>query len=89
MYIPLCLQDVNDAIDKLALKTAKTGHINVWAAKALKARLLLYKGCKFNDNQAYIDAAAAAEDVISGSGLSFYTSYADCWKGINENGGVQ
>ena len=80
------LGDVNDAIDKLALKIAKTGHINVWAAKALKARLLLYKGSKFNDNQAYMDAAAAAEDVITGSGLSFFTNYEDCWKGTNENG---
>jgi len=80
------LEDVSDAIDKLSLKTAKTGHINVWAAKALKARLLLYKGSKFNDNQAYIDAAAMAEDVIAGSGLSFYANYADCWKGANENG---
>jgi starch-binding outer membrane protein, SusD/RagB family len=80
------LEDVNDAIDKLALKTTKTGHVNIWAAKALKARLLLYKGSKFNDNQAYIDAAAAAEDVISGSGLSFFTNYADCWKAANENG---
>ena len=81
------LEDVNDAIDKLALKTGKTGHINLWAAKALKARLLLYKGSKFNDNQAYIDAAATAEDVISGSGLSFFANYADCWKAANENGG--
>ena len=66
------LEDVNDAIAKLASKTAKTGHINLWAAKALKARILLYKGSKFNDNQAYLDAAAVAEEVISGSGLSFY-----------------
>ncbi len=80
------LEDVNDAIDKLALKNAKNGHINVWAAKALKARLLLYKASKFNDNQAYIDAAAVAEDVIAGSGLSFYANYADCWAGTNENG---
>jgi starch-binding outer membrane protein, SusD/RagB family len=80
------LEDVNDAIDKLSLKTAKTGRINVWAAKALKARLLIYKASKFNDNQAYIDAAAAAEDVIAGSGLSFYANYADCWKAANENG---
>jgi len=80
------LEDVNDAIDKLAAKTTKTGRINVWAAKALKARLLLYQGSKFNDNQAYIDAAATAEDVIAGSGLSFFTSYSDIWKsGANEN----
>lgn len=82
------LEDINDAIDKLALKTAKTGRINLWSAKALKARLLIYKASKFNDNQAYIDAAATAEEVITGSGLSFYASYADCWKGANENGGV-
>ena len=80
------LEDVNDAINKLALKTSKTGHINVWAAKALKARLLLYEGSKFNDNQAYTEAAATAEDVITGSGLSFYSNYSDCWKGANENG---
>lgn len=80
------LEDVNDAINKLASKTTKTGRINLWAAKALKARILLYKGSKFNDNQAYLDAAAVAEEVISGSGLSFYTSYADCWSGTNENG---
>lgn len=80
------LQDVNDAITKLATKTTKTGHINLWAAKALKARLLLYKASKFNDNQAYIDAAAAAEEVIAGSGCSFFTNYADCWKGTYENG---
>jgi len=80
------LEDVNDAISKLGSKTAKTGHINLWAAKALKARLLLYKGSKFGDNQAYLDAAAVAEEVISGSGLSFYSNYADCWQGTNENG---
>lgn len=82
------LEDVDDAIVKLAAKTGKTGRINLWAAKALKARLLLYKGSKFNDNQAYIDAAATAEEVISGSGSSFYTNYSDCWIGANENGVV-
>jgi len=80
------LEDVDDAIVKLAAKTGKTGRINLWAAKALKARLLLYKGSKFNDNQAYVDAAKTAEEVISGSGSSFYTNYADCWSGANENG---
>ena len=80
------LEDLDDAIVKLAARTTKTGHINLWAAKALKARVLLYKGSKFNDNQAYLDAAAAAEEVISGSGLSFYNNYSDCWSGTNENG---
>jgi starch-binding outer membrane protein, SusD/RagB family len=80
------LQDINDAITLLAGKTAKTGHINLWAAKAMKARFLLYKASKFNDNQAYIDAAAAAEEVISGSGTSFFANYADCWNVQNING---
>jgi hypothetical protein len=80
------LEDVEDAITMLAGKTSKTGHINQWAAKALKARLLLYKGCKFNDNQAYLDAATTAEEVITGSGLSFFTNYTDCWNADNEKG---
>jgi len=80
------LEDINDAISKLAGKTTKTGHINIWAAKAMKARFLLHKGSKFANSQAYIDAAAVAEDIISNSGLSFFTNYADCWKGQFENG---
>ena len=80
------LEDLDDAITKLASRTAKNGHINLYASKALKARILLYKASKFNDNQAYLNAAAAAEEVISGSGLSFYSNYADCWSGVNENG---
>jgi starch-binding outer membrane protein, SusD/RagB family len=80
------LEDIDDAIARLAAKTVKTGHINLWAAKALRARFLLYKASKFNDSQAYSDAAAAAEEVIAGSGASFYTNYADCWSGTNENG---
>jgi len=80
------LKDVDEAIVHLAAKTAKTGRINLWAAKALKARLLLYKGSKFSDNAAYAAAAAEAEEVISGSGASFFTNYADCWLGANEDG---
>ncbi len=80
------LEDIEDAISKLAGKTTKTGHLNLWAARAIKARLLLYKASKFNDNQAYIDAAASAEEVISGSGLSFFANFNDCWNAANQNG---
>ncbi|MCE5346653.1 MAG: RagB/SusD family nutrient uptake outer membrane protein [Bacteroidales bacterium] len=80
------LEDIDDAIVRLAGKTSKTGHINLWAAKALRARFLLYKASKFNDNQAYLGAAAEAEEVIGSSGLSFFTNYSDCWKGTYENG---
>ncbi len=80
------LQDINEAIAHLEGKTAKTGHINLWAARALKARFLLYKASKFNDSQAYLDAAAEAEAVITGSGASFYANYADCWAGNTADG---
>lgn len=80
------MEDIEDAITRLAGKTEKTGHINLWAAKALKARFLIYKASKFNDNQAYSNAAETAADVISGSGLSFFPNYADCWSGQFENG---
>ncbi|MDZ7635867.1 MAG: hypothetical protein U5L72_16090 [Bacteroidales bacterium] len=60
--------------------------INLWAAKALRARLLIYKASKFNDAASYTAAAAQAEEVITGSGASFFNSYADCWLGANEDG---
>lgn len=80
------LNDVDEAIDHLQARTAKTGRVNLWAAKALRARLLLYKGSRFNDAASYTAAAAEAEEVITGSGASFFTNYADCWLGANENG---
>lgn len=80
------LEDIDDAITRLAGKTTKTGHINLWAAKALKARFLLYKASKFNNNKAFVDAAVIAEEVIAGSGLSFFNNCADCWGAQNENG---
>jgi hypothetical protein len=80
------LNDVDEAIAHLQARTAKTGRVNLWAARALRARLLLYKGSKFNDAASYTAAAAEAEAVITGSGASFFTNYADCWLGANENG---
>ncbi len=80
------LKDLDEAIVHLAAKTAKSGRINLWAAKGLKARILLYKASKFNDNQAYADAAAVAEEVIAGSGAQFYAKYSDVWSGNHEDG---
>lgn len=80
------LKDLDEAIEHLANRTAKTGRMNLWAAKALKARVLLYKGSKFNDNQAYADAATVAEEVIAGSTLSFYDTFSQLWSGANEDG---
>ncbi len=80
------MNDVDEAIVHLQSRTAKTGRINLWAAKALRARLLIYKASKFNDAASYTAAAAQAEEVITGSGASFFTNYADCWLGANEDG---
>lgn len=80
------LNDIDEAIVHLALKTGKTGHINLWAAKALRARFLLYKASKLDDPTAYAEAATEAEEVIAGSGCSFYSNYKDIWSGTNENG---
>ncbi len=80
------LEDIDDAITLLAGKTTKTGHINLWAAKAMKARFLLYKASRLGDSQSYAKAAEVAEEVIAGSGLSFYDHTADCWNGPNEDG---
>ncbi|MBP1676805.1 MAG: SusD family [Bacteroidetes bacterium] len=87
------LADVNSAITNLASRTSKDGRVNLWAAKALKARLLLYLASEYNGgnytggkNQAYIDAAKEAQEVITGSNASFFTNYADCWNQANEDG---
>ncbi|MBN1463840.1 MAG: RagB/SusD family nutrient uptake outer membrane protein [Paludibacteraceae bacterium] len=87
------LEDVNTAISSLDVPTiTKTGRVNYWAAKAFKARLLLYLASEYNGGnyggqaKAYTDAAATAQEVIDGSGASFYTNYADCWNQANEDG---
>lgn len=74
------LNGIAESLEHLSGKMAKSdGRVNYWAAKSLQARLLLYKGSKFNDNQAYAQAATAAEEVITGSGASFYANYAETW----------
>lgn len=72
------------------------GRANLWAAKALKARVLLYaaswiKGQRGKDvtgayagKDLYGEAKAVAEEVISNSGASFYKNYADVWSMNNE-----
>jgi len=87
------LADLDVAIANLSDKTAKTGRVNLWAAKALKARLLLYLASEYDGGnypggkvKAYSDAAVIAQEVISGSGASFYSNYEDCWSQANEDG---
>jgi starch-binding outer membrane protein, SusD/RagB family len=81
------LNDVDEAIVHLAKQTAKTGRVNLWAAKALKARLLLYQASQLGVTASYALAAAEAEEVIAGSGCSFYTNYSDVWSAAHCDGG--
>ncbi|MDR1114837.1 MAG: RagB/SusD family nutrient uptake outer membrane protein [Tannerella sp.] len=82
------LEDLTDAETALAGQTIKNGHINLWAAKAFKARVLLYKANRTGNNADYTAAAQLAAEVINSSGAKLYENYADCWKMANEGGGV-
>jgi hypothetical protein len=62
------LADFNRAIEKLDPSPSiieSYGYINIWAAKALKARVQLYLGN-------YMESLAGAEDVINNAGTSGY-----------------
>jgi|WetSurMetagenome_2_1015567.scaffolds.fasta_scaffold00463_11 starch-binding outer membrane protein, SusD/RagB family len=80
------LNDVDEAIVQLAKQTTKTGRINLWAAKALRARLLLYQASQLGVTASYALAAAEAEEVIAGSGCSFYSNYSDVWSAAHCDG---
>jgi hypothetical protein len=86
------LEDLETAIDNLSDATAKTGRINLWTAKAFKARLLLYLASEYNGGnypggaaKAYADAASAAQEVIAGSGATLYSNAADVWNQAHED----
>ena len=63
---------------------------NYYAAVALKARVALYAASWLGKNAVeghsdlYAEAQAAAEEVIAGSGASFYDRYSDAWNLNNE-----
>ncbi len=63
---------------------------NYYAAVALKARVALYAASWLGKNAVeghsdlYAEAQAAAEEVIAGSGASFYERYSDAWNLNNE-----
>jgi starch-binding outer membrane protein, SusD/RagB family len=68
------------AIDKLSGTSVKdNGRVTQVAAKALKARLCLYR-------KKYTEAAQLAKDVIATQGLSMYDSFAQTFDISNSNG---
>ena len=68
------IRDLNDAASKL-YKDKNAGYFNYWSAKALLARVYLYKGD-------YANALSAAQEVITQSPYVLWTTseYVDAWK---------
>lgn len=74
--------DIDESITLLSGTANKDkGRVTQLAAKALKARLCLYRG-------RYADAAQLAKDIISTSGLSLYDKFADTFSMANSDGQV-
>lgn len=65
-------------------KTKADGRANYWAARAFKARVLLYEASWLNKTASYALAKAEAEAVIGSGIASFYDNYADTWYMGNE-----
>lgn len=92
------LTDLDNSISEFqtaGYMTKADGRAHYWAAKALKARVLLYAASwlgknSITTNTAYAGkdlhalAQAEAEAVIGGSGASFYSNYEDTWSMNNE-----
>jgi hypothetical protein len=84
------LEDLDKSIAQFEAANYKTkadGRANYWAARALKARVLLYEASWLGKTAPYALAKAEAEAVIGSGIASFYTNYADTWDMLNEDVG--
>lgn len=61
------------------------GRANYWAARALKARVLIYSASWLGKTENYALAKTEAEAVIGSGIASFYPKYADTWSMNNED----
>lgn len=84
------------AFDDAGYNTKDEGRANYWAARALKARVLLYAASwlgetSISTNSSYAGqnlyalAQAEAQSVIESGIASFYENYEDTWSMNNEN----
>ncbi|MBN1821237.1 MAG: RagB/SusD family nutrient uptake outer membrane protein [Prolixibacteraceae bacterium] len=61
------------------------GRASYWAARALKARVLLYSASWLGKTENYGLAKTEAEAVINSGIASFYSNYSDTWSMNNED----
>ena len=84
------LEDLDNSIAKFEAANYKKkdeGRANYWAARALKARVLLYEASWLGKTASYALAKTEAEAVIGSGIASFYANYADTWDMLNEDAG--
>jgi len=93
------LSDLDNSIaafEAANYKVKTDGRANYWAARALKARTLLYAASwlgknsittnkNYSGKDLYALAQAESEAVIGSGVASFYTNYADTWSMTNED----
>lgn len=90
------LADLDEAIrlfDAAGYNIKTEGRANYWAARALKARVLLYAASWLGESSLggdysgnlYEKAQAEAEAVIGSGIASFYDNYSDTWTMANED----
>lgn len=85
------IQDLDKSIEAFNTANYKTkadGRANYWAARALKARVLLYEASWLGKQSSYALAQAEAEAVIGSGVASFYPKYSDTWYMGNEDAGT-
>lgn len=90
------LTDLDEAIrlfNTVGYNTKEDGRAHYWAARALKARVLLYAASWLGESSLsgdysgnlYEKAQAEAEAVIGSGIASFYDNYSDTWTMANED----
>ena len=80
-------EDLDFALNS-QLSTAQNdgGRVTIWAAKALKARLLLTRASLLNDTDLYGQAYELAKDVIDNGPFQLADDYASIWDMANSDG---